>query len=311
MAQYNVFQLWRRWRRRHNLRLAQKHLRNALHADEDILSEKQLRQMEDLIVEAENLGPEDGEKVDRFVREVPERVEACLARKRSRFWRDLADVAAVAGMVAFGIRGLFLQPFQIPTGSMQPTLFGIHYVARGVYPDLGRGLNLVLFGLEPAAATVKEPGRWDPASCYEVSHWLLFTDTVFRIGNVSYRLPGAVGKVREYCSLSDDYDYYAGEVLCRGWLSSGDHLFVDRYSHHLFGFRRGDVVVFNTEGLYFNGRPLKEKGSYYIKRLIGLPGDTLQIRDEMVYVRPEGGKEFRPITAFNPAFDKLYSQRGG
>ncbi len=39
--------------------------------------------------------------------------------------RENIEVLLVALAVAMGIRTFFLQPFKIPTGSMQPTLFGI------------------------------------------------------------------------------------------------------------------------------------------------------------------------------------------
>src|SRR5438874_1413419 len=39
--------------------------------------------------------------------------------------RENVDVVLVALVVALGIRTFFLQPMAIPTGSMQPTLFGV------------------------------------------------------------------------------------------------------------------------------------------------------------------------------------------
>src|SRR5436190_24173658 len=40
-------------------------------------------------------------------------------------WRENVEVFLVAIAVAMAIRTFFLQPFKIPTGSLQPTLYGI------------------------------------------------------------------------------------------------------------------------------------------------------------------------------------------
>src|SRR5437867_9035969 len=51
-------------------------------------------------------------------------------------WRENVEVLLVALAVAMGIRTFFLQPFKIPTGSMQPTLYGVTSS-----PDANRGFE--------------------------------------------------------------------------------------------------------------------------------------------------------------------------
>ncbi len=53
-------------------------------------------------------------------------------------WRENIEVLLVALSVAMAIRTFFLQPFKIPTGSMQPTLFGVNSE-----PDFSRSIGEV------------------------------------------------------------------------------------------------------------------------------------------------------------------------
>ena len=61
-------------------------------------------------------------------------------------------------------------------------------------------------------------------------------------------------------------------------LEDGDNLIVDKLSYRFTDPKRYDIVVFH----YPEG-----ENSYYIKRIIGLPGETIQIVDGKIYIDGE------------------------
>ncbi len=58
-------------------------------------------------------------------------------------------------------------------------------------------------------------------------------------------------------------------------LQIGDHILVNKFIYRFTDPRRGDVIVF----LY-----PEDESRDFIKRIIGLPGDTLEVRNRVVYV---------------------------
>ena len=61
-------------------------------------------------------------------------------------------------------------------------------------------------------------------------------------------------------------------------LHDGDNLIVDKLSYHFREPKRFEIIVF----------PYRHKeNTYYIKRIIGLPGETVQVKDGYVYINGE------------------------
>lgn len=72
-------------------------------------------------------------------------------------------------------------------------------------------------------------------------------------------------------------------------LEQGDRLVVEKVSYHFHEPRRGDIIVFQTpevlQDIGYSG------DQAFIKRVIGLPGDTVQVRDGVVYLNGQPLKE--------------------
>jgi signal peptidase I len=59
----------------------------------------------------------------------------------------------------------------------------------------------------------------------------------------------------------------------------GDRIFVNKFIYHFKKPERGDIVVFTTKNI--PGLDMKKD---YIKRLIGLPGETVEIADGRIFI---------------------------
>lgn len=69
-------------------------------------------------------------------------------------------------------------------------------------------------------------------------------------------------------------------------IMTGDRLFGNRLVYYFRDPQRGEIAIFETPD------PAAEKGTLYIKRVIGLPGETIEFREGEIYITPVDGEKF-------------------
>ncbi|MEG2146835.1 MAG: signal peptidase I, partial [Lachnospiraceae bacterium] len=66
-------------------------------------------------------------------------------------------------------------------------------------------------------------------------------------------------------------------------LSNGDVTLVNRIVYNASRPKRNDIIVFKPNG--------NENSHFYIKRIIGLPGETIEMKDGAIYIDQKKLKE--------------------
>jgi len=254
--------------------------------------------------------------------------------------RENVEVLLVALAVAMAIRTFFLQPFKIPTGSMQPTLFGVTAT-----PDYGTVFQLRSQGAEQPTIdkayaqqmqvqkALVIPTGWERVKqwCQGLSyvHVVAQNDGVIKgvspltkllifnikqtlvIGNpndsstdVTYTMwfPPDYGEASlpQRAGLFPNTFYHKGDDVVKLAVHAGDHLFVDRVTYNFRKPDRGEIAVFETKDIN-NERMIEAQDQFYIKRLVALPGERVQIGDDR-HLRINGQR----LDASTPHFGNVY-----
>jgi len=223
------------------------------------------------------------------------RMKVLIPPDRSEGWVENVEVVLTAVVLALALKAFFLAPFKIPTGSMQPTLYGITCESL---EDVGGKPNPVqqltdslLFGYSYHHVEVRRSGtirEIRPGSFLGLFQWITVD-----VAGEDYRLMCSLDTFRN--GLSEMLDrqirnnkdlsniqFKKGDHLANFRSKTGDRLLVNRMAYHFFRPEVGQIFVFNTEGIRgieAENRLFRQidHTQFYIKRCVGGPGDRLSI----------------------------------
>lgn len=304
---------------KHGLQFA-KDARKILDYKRDLWSEATVAEFQREIDQLEAACKErDAKKIEEIAQTLNAICMANLPKMEDPAWRENCEVFLVAIVVALAVRTFFLQPFTIPTGSMQPTLNGIlgHQTTEEPPNGLVRLWDMLIRGRSWINVVAEDDESI--AQVREVSWLYFFTYTrvdtdkghTYWIHAPERTMTDREGAFR----LSSVRSYHRGEPIARGYVDTGDHVFVDKMSYQFRQPKRGDVFVFNTQNLptidrrrsTYNFEPndpnefdwpllasvadqwhthvnMAAPSQFYIKRIAGTPGDEMRIDTPRLFV---------------------------
>ncbi|MGA3170041.1 MAG: signal peptidase I [Chthoniobacteraceae bacterium] len=277
--------------------LVVKNAHKLLHYKEDLLSDASRADIKATIGRLEvAIRDRDRAGVEAAARQLDEQWCQYMPPVADAGWRENCEVFLVAIIIAIGVRTFFLQPFTIPTGSMQPTLNGIiGYPMDAPPPGIPTQIvDFVLRGRHYINTVADSDDVVTQMS--ERKLFFFFTLTDVQGAHSSYTIWAPLDTVRRYFHVNPNTNLYAGKIVARGAVDAGDHVFVDKVSYNLHTPTRGEVFVFSTRNIERIERQLGEQGiegsQFYIKRLGGLPLDTLRIDKPLLFINGPEAKEF-------------------
>ena len=219
-------------------------------------------------------------------------------------WRENVEVFVVSAIMALAVRTFFLQPFKIPTGSMEPTLYGVEpRLVTELPPNpLVRVWDFVVKGKSYSRYVTKQGGHVTSMTDGTIFIWFEYTDLTLtddsgkqetdRIWIRQNQVISELGIVPP--GLNDSAHnpipasvFKPGDVLANFQTQTGDQVLVDKVTYNFRPPQRGEVFIFKTTGIQGleNEHGAGGEGSEdFIKRCVALAGDIVQVKPPMLLV---------------------------
>lgn len=261
------------------------------HMREDITPAPVLAQLDQARAELkEAVRARRADEIERRCEAVRQSLVKVVPARSFPAFRENLEVLVVAVAVAMAFRCYFLQPFKIPTGSMQPTLYGIHYSAQDGAGLLDRVplryLKWLVWGEWYGEITAKTAGTFrGPYKILRTGDGTAIG--YYDIGGLEHALPEGMP-----LAVKPGDEVVTGQVIAKGNTINGDHLFVNRVKWNFTKPVRGEVMVFRTDDLPI---PHLTERTHYIKRMCGVPHDTITIKAPHLIVNGMPLAEPEPI----------------
>ncbi|MFO1475523.1 MAG: signal peptidase I [Verrucomicrobiota bacterium] len=292
-----------------------------LNHQRDILSPAVIAELQDACrnLNQSILAGADRPALQKQMQDFEKTANRCLHSYPHADIRENVEVLLVALTIAMGVRTFFLQPFKIPTGSMQPTLFGVMST-----PDFSRARTqaeaeeqLKIQDQMPIPTGLERVKQWFQGISYihiVADHdgeferaeppirfliFNLYQKVHFGGQTYSIFLPPDYGSLtlEQRAGLRPGLQFKKGQDIVKLQVAAGDHLFVDRVTYNFRPPKRGEILVFETHGIL----PLPQD-QFYIKRMVAMSEERVQIGNDRHLVI--NGQR---LDASTPHFENVYS----
>lgn len=228
-------------------------------------------------------------------------------------WRENVEVLLVTAAIVLAFRTFFFQPMAIPSGSAQPTLWGIHEQDLRNKPDveLPSGLKKWIqswwSGVHYYHLIAENDGElsWeDPKPIFPLVPFSKRQD--FYVGGRRYTAWFVPDNLAARSRLRRGQFIRRGEDILKLRIVSGDHLFVNCMVYNFQRPQRGEIIVFHTHDIdrrlrIYQGDTILIPDTHYIKRLVALGGEHVRIGNDRHAVI-DGHR----LDASTPHFENVY-----
>jgi signal peptidase I len=295
-------------------------IRHTRHMREDITEPEKMSALDEARSELQQAWRNgDKEATDKAIEQAGVMVGDIYPSRSVPRFRENLEILVVALAVAMAFRTYFIQPFKIPTGSMQPTLYGITFQGPSENELLDKPpfqyLNYLIFGRAPKTIRALADGKIRYLGKQKVGGELVlgpdkkgrariktydtvYTADFYAIGNMSFPIPENFK-----CLFENGQAVTKGQVLAKGVSQAGDHIFVNKVLYNFIRPERGDIIVFDTANI---DHPQIRKDTFYIKRLAGMPGDSISINPPYLIANGETVTEPYPFKRLVTEHDAGY-----